>query len=554
MGLTEVAPDRRVGQRDWAFLRAIAGMRALVAAFIAFAVLTDPNARGTRDLIWLLPYLIWACGLLWKTLEGWDYATFKSWIWIDASALLIASTLAVISLPLFSLALVLPILGLAFLLAESRDLSIGLVVAAVLLLLVGAWAVRNPVPPVPLMVPITLFVLGPAALVLIRHLRELSQRLTLVDTLNDASDPRHGLRHNVSLLLDRIASHFQASIATISLQGPEPRAFQWRGDGQLVQLTGPEADRVGALLAGLPRMQACLCSVAGEAKPRVKVVDLATGVSRVQGADHGWAAASEFAAYSLALPILTYGQPLGTLSLHRARREFTASDVSWLASVMRQAMPMLERSDLLEQLQRETATRERERIGRDLHDSAVQPYLGLKYGLEALARQAGPQNPISGHISELVQMATNELATLREVISGLRIGDDPGHSIGASIAALERQAQRFKALYGLDVKIVAAHALQLRGAAAKAVLHMVNEALTNVRRHTAATEVTVQLDVDDSGLVLRLGNNCPSGRSRDFVPLSLKQRAAEFGGTLVTLHKPGRTEIVITMPLLGSIA
>ena len=98
--------------------------------------------------------------------------------------------------------------------------------------------------------------------------------------------------------------------------------------------------------------------------------------------------------------------------------------------------PSHERSDLLEQLQRETAAHERERIGRDLHDSAVQPYLGLKYGLEALARQAGAHNPISPKIAELVRMTTEELQTLRDVVSGLRSGQDPASGRNASLNAL----------------------------------------------------------------------------------------------------------------------
>jgi signal transduction histidine kinase len=231
------------------------------------------------------------------------------------------------------------------------------------------------------------------------------------------------------------------------------------------------------------------------------------------------------------------------------------ADLHWLNDVMREAMPLLERSDLLEQLQRETASRERERIGRDLHDSAVQPYLGLKYGLEALARQAGPANPVSHHIEQLVRMTTEELQTLRDVISGLRSGNNPTQADSAPLASLHRQAQRFQSLYGLQVHISAPHAPQLRGSAAKAVLHMVNEALTNVRRHTSATAVTVLLETNLTDLVLRLRND--HGRAekpaRDFVPRSLTERAAEFGGSVEIKHQPDYTEVMITLPLLGTV-
>ena len=87
---------------------------------------------------------------------------------------------------------------------------------------------------------------------------------------------------------------------------------------------------------------------------------------------------------------MSYGQPLGHLCLQRTATAFDEADLRWQHDVMREMLPLLERSDLLEQLQRETASRERERIGRDLHDSAVQPYLGLN---TASRRCLGKQAP-----------------------------------------------------------------------------------------------------------------------------------------------------------------
>ena len=253
--------------------------------------------------------------------------------------------------------------------------------------------------------------------------------------------------------------------------------------------------------------------------------------------------------HALALPLMSYGQPLGHLCLQRTASAFDEADLRWQDDVMREMLPLLERSDLLEQLQRETASRERERIGRDLHDSAVQPYLGLKYGLEALSRQAGQQNPIAPHIKQLLHLATEELQNLRDVVSGLRSGEDP--SIGsASLVALQRQVKRFEDIYGLKVHIFAPQAPHLRGSVAKAVLHMVNEGLTNVRRHTTATAVTVLLDTHQDNVVMRLRNDHGPGErlARDFIPRSINERAAEFGGTVAVTHEPDFTEIAITLP------
>jgi signal transduction histidine kinase len=120
---------------------------------------------------------------------------------------------------------------------------------------------------------------------------------------------------------------------------------------------------------------------------------------------------------------------------------------------------------------------------------------------------------------------------------------------------LQREARRFQNLYGLKVHIFAPNAPRLRGSAAKAVLHMVNEALTNARRHTSATAVTVLLDVNQSDVVLRVRNDHGQGESLPpgFLPLSLTERATQFGGGVEVHHEPDFTEIVITLPMAGTI-
>ena len=302
------------------------------------------------------------------------------------------------------------------------------------------------------------------------------------------------------------------------------------------------------------RSAACAAGARSEAVVGVPLDPFAAGRVRIDEALG--ALLLEMGAETLALPLMSYGKPLGYLCLTRRDPAFTASDVRWLGDAMRELLPLLERSDLLEQLQRETVALERERIGRDLHDSAVQPYLGLKYGLEALAKQAGADNPIAPKIRQLVEMTTQELQTLREVVSGLRSGQDPMGPT-AFTAALERQAKRFEALYGLKVHIFAPEGLQLRGSVAKAVLHMVNEALTNARRHTGATAVTVLLEVRRGEVVLRVRNDhgpaATAVRPAPFVPRSLIERATELGGGVSVTTETDCSEVMVTLPMMGAL-
>jgi len=537
-----------------AFLRFVAGVRALLAVLSCIVLLINPEVPWGFDLILLLPYLIWSGVLLWKTLDGWPRAASKAWLWVDAGVLLVTSQLVAGTLPLFGIATVLPVVAVAVLAGAFPATMLAITCAAVMLVLTGSLRSLGSLPALPVSVPVILLALGPAAALLARPSRELRQRLKLVETVNGLADPRQGLRHHVDALLQQLASHFGLNAATISLHGPEPRIFHWRQGTQTVVLSDQDALPWRERLSPLPRDLGCIGTSDG-------TTDCATAINVASGAhsrlpdDAARRALAGIGVQALALPLMSYGQPLGMLCLSRAAPAFSAADLRWLNDVMRETIPLLERSDLLEQLQRETASRERERIGRDLHDSAVQPYLGLKYGLEALARQAGPGNPVSHHIQQLVAMATEELHTLRDVVSGLRRGDDPNQEDSAPLAALHREARRFESLYGLKVNVFAPHAPRLRGAAAKAVLLMVNEALTNARRHTSARAVTVLLDVTQTDVLLRLRNDHGPEDTlpADFLPRSLTERATELGGGVEVSHQPDFTEIVITLPLLGVV-
>lgn len=544
---------RELAPSEIAFLRFAAGCRALLAMLIAVGLVVYlPNQRMFVFML-VLPYLAWAGVLLWRTLAGWPLAASRWWLWLDAAVLVLASHWLADSLPAFGVSTILPVVALALLAGTVP--AIFLALACVVSLLLLGWGVheanglglRGAI-------PLVLLVASPAAALLTRPSRDLRERMVLVETFGRQSDPRQGLQHHVDALLGLLGRHFGLSSATLRLQGPEPRIFQWQPTRPAMELTDPELGPWRQRLDALPPDRACLYSSSPTSQATCEGVDPASGASKPVD-DANSIVLRAIGPQALAVPLRSYGQPSGALCLKRDQPPFTAADIRWLHDVMREAMPLLERADLLEQLQRESAVRERERIGRDLHDSAVQPYLGLKYGLEALARQAGHANPVNDNIQQLLRIANDELATLRDVVSGLRSGAGPSGA-ASPLAALERQAKRFQDLFGLKVSVFTGGAPRLRGAVGKAVLLMFNEALTNIRRHTSATAVTVMIDVQDRDLVMRVRNDHGFGEAlpNTFVPRSLTERAAEFRGTIAINHEADCTEMTVTLPLVASIA
>ena len=97
-------------------------------------------------------------------------------------------------------------------------------------------------------------------------------------------------------------------------------------------------------------------------------------------------------------------------------------DASALATTAPELLRIIEQATLVDQLQEESASHERARIGRDLHDSAIQPYLGLKYAVECVALRIPKENPARAEIDALADLVNGEVSALRELISGLRTG------------------------------------------------------------------------------------------------------------------------------------
>jgi signal transduction histidine kinase len=534
-------------QSQQALLRHIAGTRALLALAAGLTLL--PAAPSRLAALVLLGYSVAATLLLALSLRGWPLAGWRLWLWLDALVLLLASLLLPRELTALTALTVLPVVAMALLWGLHSAVLMALGCATMLWLLAGGEGDAL----MTLAVPYVLLALAPAVALLNRPGAAPRQRQRLLEAFTRQADPRHGLEHQVQALLGLLGGHFALELAVLDLPGPQPRVFRWEAGARMKVLEGEALQSWHAQREALPPDLGFISGTAPTVWTRA--LDPASGAPGLALQPQACRVLLGAGTQALWMPLRSYGRTQGQLCLARHDPPFTAADLRWLHALMHDILPLLERTDLLEQLQHETAARERERIGRDLHDSAVQPYLGLKYGLEALARVAGADNPVSPQLAQLVQMTNDELQTLRDTVRGLRRGHDP-YAPNGTLAALLRQAQRFEALYGLKVELqLPEQAPPLHGALAKALLLLFNEALTNVRRHTQATTVTVQFDVQPERLCMRLRNDRPAAEMpAPFKPRSLSERAQEFGGQVMVSHPPGCTEVAIALPLTGNPA
>ena len=200
---------------------------------------------------------------------------------------------------------------------------------------------------------------------------------------------------------------------------------------------------------------------------------------------------------------------------------------------------------LARQLTRIAASGERERVSRDLHDGTVQPYLGLKYGLEALRRKMPKDDALAADVDELVRMTDGSILQLRGYIRKLRASKRDGTH--PALSAIRAQVQQFEEYSGLKVE-VHAREFTLSEPRLLEVRQLIAEGLSNIRRHTGARKVALDLVVEQD--MLRIAFINPVARiAPPFKPRSLTERTAAMGGAVEVMRFATETVVKVVLPL-----
>jgi len=266
------------------------------------------------------------------------------------------------------------------------------------------------------------------------------------------------------------------------------------------------------------------------------------------------------------LPLVYHTETIGQLRLSpRAPGEaFTAADRRLLEDIAHQAGVAAQAVRLTTDLQRSrerlvtTREEERRRLRRDLHD-------GLGATLAALHLQAGAirllmQQDLPAADAELVELQTeirSAIADIRRLVYALR---PPTLDELGLVGAIRQYAAQYD-LPGtqsesdgcLRVAVEAPeHLPALPAAVEVAAYRIVQEALTNVARHAHARTCTVRLAIPDAFQmeISDDGVGFPAESGAGVGLLSMRERAAESGGSCLVESAPGRgTRILVHLPL-----
>lgn len=262
----------------------------------------------------------------------------------------------------------------------------------------------------------------------------------------------------------------------------------------------------------------------------------------------------------LVVPIVASGRPLGVLNLESPEpAAFTDEDAEVLETAADVLAGALENARLYQRAQAAAVLEERNRLARELHDSVTQQLFSMTLTAQA-ARAHLEKNPAraAAQLERLQETATAALAEMRALIFQLR---PPALRDQGLVAALQQHAQNLARREGLAIALNVVGDERLARGLEQPLYRIVQEALNNVVKHANARNVTVTLEFANEHIRLRVRDDgqgfdveaTPSGDGRHLGVLSMRERAAEVGGTMELSSTPGSgTEVTVTVPRGGN--
>jgi len=154
----------------------------------------------------------------------------------------------------------------------------------------------------------------------------------------------------------------------------------------------------------------------------------------------------------------------------------------------------------------EIATREQQRIGGDLHDGLGQELTGIALMLRGVAAQLEKgHSSLSNDVEEVIGLVNNAIESTRNLARGL----SPVSTVrGGLLAALQTLADQASERYNIHVSFEsdcdAEEAARLDENGATHLYRIAQEALTNVARHSLASQVALRIGATATGEGLQL--------------------------------------------------
>ena len=401
--------------------------------------------------------------------------------------------------------------------------------------------------------PVYLLVLGYMIAYWGGHEIKLKRRLNLLKEINLLANARFGVSETIGALLERLASFYEADDCWLIISDVEadaPRLFRLSQSQTVDAVAGePLPPRVVQSLLAPAADIGILYQRAAQTglwrRETIYAVDLRQKLecsSELKTIARSLATQFEMPAY-ISVPTQYRKRNIGRLFLVARPGVFESSDLEFLMQVAEQAMPVVQNIRLLDRLATTAAEHERQRLARDIHDSVIQRYIGLQYKVAAIRNKLAQGANVSADVDHLFAMTVSEVSNLRGFAQGLKESD----LREGFLPAVRRFASQFSNNYNLEVQVVSEGEIIIKDRLAAELIQIVQEGLSNIRKHTSATTSRISVERVNGTLSLTIENN---RATEPFTPRSIAERAHELGGEVKVICGPDdRTVVRVQIPL-----
>ncbi|CAG1006256.1 partial Sensor histidine kinase LiaS, partial [Anaerolineae bacterium] len=264
--------------------------------------------------------------------------------------------------------------------------------------------------------------------------------------------------------------------------------------------------------------------------------------------------------YHASIPLYARGKKLGVLNVaSRDWRELSADDLRLLYTVGDLLSMAIERALLFARSGEIGAVEERNRLAREIHDTLAQGLTAITLQLEtadALLETNADTERVRKAIQQAMTLTRANLEEARRSVLDLRAAPLEGKTLAQAVAdLLENWSKTAEVQTHLEIE-GGRRSLPVRIEAG--LYRVVQESLTNIRRHAHANTVTIRISmtpenvylmIEDDGYGFDPSNIPQEGR---YGLIGLNERVKLLGGTLNLQSNPNSgTRVEVQIPLGG---
>lgn len=258
----------------------------------------------------------------------------------------------------------------------------------------------------------------------------------------------------------------------------------------------------------------------------------------------------------LVVPLRIGNRVIGTLDiLSTEKNAFNPDDVLVVQSLGDQIAIAIENARLYDRSRELGVLEERNRMARELHDSMNQSLYSVILFTGAArneADQVGSQ-AIQNLLERAENMAKQALKEMRLLVYELRPLELEEKGF---LGALQQRLDTVEGRAGIDVELKINQQAPLPVYLEDALFRIVQEALNNIIKHSNATKVTIEMDINEEACNMRIidngiGFDPASIQTRHGMGLlNMRERAEELGGKLFINSVPLQgTEVAFELDL-----